>query len=151
MSAQIRIERKQYYAILEKTQQGSVDIMEWLEWFLGCLDRALIASEQSLSNILFKAKFWDLLKEKELNDRQRKMINMLLDRFEGKLSSSKWAKICKCSQDTALRDIHDLLSQGILEKEPGGGRSTNYKLLTLDQPKLMQSDDGRRRHAAPAC
>ncbi|MBP6333843.1 MAG: Fic family protein [Bacteroidia bacterium] len=132
MSAQIRMERKQYYDILEKTQHGSIDITGWIEWFLSCLDRALIASEESLSNVIYKAKFWDKLKDQNLNDRQRKMINKLLDGFEGKLTTSKWAKICKCSQDTALRDVQDLMTKGILAKESDGGRSTNYNLQNVD-------------------
>lgn len=131
MSAQIRIERKEYYDILEKTQHGNTDITEWLIWFLECLNHALIASEESLATIINKAKFWDSIKNLPLNDRQIKMINKLLDGFEGKLTSSKWAKICKCSPDTALRDIQDLMAKGVLEKEPGGGRSTNYNLRNL--------------------
>ena len=129
MSAQIRIERKEYYDILEKTQHGSTNITEWLLWFLECLNRALVASEEGLSSVVNKARFWDSIKNLDLNDRQRKMINKLLDGFEGKLTSSKWAKICKCSPDTALRDIQDLMIKGVLEKEPGGGRSTNYSLV----------------------
>ncbi len=128
MSAQIRIDRKQYYDILEKTQHGTVDITAWIVWFLECLDRGIIASEQGLSKVIYKSKFWDNVKEKNLNERQRKMINKLLDGSEGKLTSSKWAKICKCSQDTALRDIQDMLSKDILAKETGGGRSTHYHL-----------------------
>jgi len=131
MSAQIRIERKQYYDILEKTQHGSTDITEWLVWFLECLNRALIASDEELSKVLYKARFWDHLNEHTLNDRQRKMINKLLDDFEGKLTSSKWAKICKCSQDTAGRDIQSLISKNILVKEASGGRSTSYVLLKV--------------------
>lgn len=132
MSAQIRIERKLYYDMLENTQRGSTDITNWLVWFLECLDRALIASEAVLSKVLSKARFWDHIKEFELNDRQRKMINKLLDNFDGKMTSSKWAKICKCSQDTAGRDIQNLISKGILLKEPSGGRSTNYKLTIIE-------------------
>lgn len=131
MSAQIRIDRKQYYNILEKSQQGSMDITKWLDWFLSCLDRALIASEENLSNVIYKAKFWDKINDKVINERQRKMINMLLDGFNGKLTSAKWAKILKCSQDTALRDVQDLITKNILMKEPGGGRSTNYNLRKL--------------------
>jgi len=131
MSAQIRIERKQYYDILEKTQRGSTDITEWLIWFLECLNRSLIAAEEELSAVLFKARFWDHIKEFDLNNRQRKMINHLLDDFEGKLTSSKWAKICKCSQDTAGRDIQYLISKNILVKEASGGRSTSYILAEI--------------------
>ncbi|CAN5358161.1 Fic family protein [soil metagenome] len=132
MSAQIRIERKQYYDILEKTQGGATDITRWLDWFLSCLDRALIASEEGLSNVVYKAKFWDKIKNENLNDRQRIMINKMIDGFEGKLTSSKWARICKCSQDSALRDIQDLMAKGILEKEISGGRSTNYILHSIE-------------------
>ncbi len=131
MSAQIRIERKSYYDILEKTQRGSIDITAWLIWFLECLDRSLVASEEVLSRIIFKARFWDQLKVLELNSRQRKMMNMLLDEFEGKLTSSKWAKICNCSQDTAGRDIQELISKGVLKKEALGGRSTSYLLSEI--------------------
>lgn len=131
MSAQIKIERKAYYNILEKTQHGSIDITAWLIWFLECLDRALVASEEVLSRIIFKARFWDQLKDHDLNERQRKMINILLDEFEGKLTSSKWAKICKCSQDTAGRDIQELITKGVLKKEASGGRSTSYLLAEI--------------------
>lgn len=132
MSAQIRLERKQYYDILERTQKHSLDITEWLEWFLACLDRALIAAEEELSGVINKARYWDWLNTKSLNERQKKMINKLLEVFDGKLTTSKWAKIAKCSQDTALRDIQNLMDQGILEKEKGGGRSTNYRLKNLN-------------------
>lgn len=132
MSAQIRLERKQYYDILERTQKHSLDITEWLEWFLACLDRALIAAEEELSGVINKARYWDWLNTKSLNERQKKMINKLLEVFDGKLTTSKWAKIAKCSQDTALRDIQNLMDQGILEKELGGGRSTNYRLKNLN-------------------
>lgn len=131
MSAQIRIERKAYYDILEITQRDSIDITAWLIWFLECLDRTLVTSEEVLSRIIFKAQFWGQLKVLELNSRQRKMINMLLDEFEGKLTSSKWAKICKCSQDTAGRDIQELISKGVLKKESSGGRSTSYLLSEI--------------------
>ncbi len=128
MSAQIRIERKAYYEILEKTQKGSLDVTAWLEWFLACLDRALTSAETVLAGVLHKAKVWEGLAGKTLNERQRMMVNRLLDGFEGKLTSSKWAKIAKCSQDTALRDIQNLVEQHVLVKEEGGGRSTSYIL-----------------------
>ncbi|MFN8180406.1 MAG: Fic family protein [Bacteroidia bacterium] len=131
MSAQIRVERKAYYDILEKTQRGTTDITAWLRWFLECLDRALASSEKGLLKILYKAKYWDKLKDHRLNERQHKMINKLLDEFEGKLTSSKWAKICKCSQDTAGRDIQDLITKGVLKKEAAGGRSTSYLLAEI--------------------
>ncbi len=131
ISAQILIERKGYYDILEKTQSGPTDITAWLTWFLECLDRALTSSENRLLKIIYKAKYWDKLKDQRLNERQHKMINKLLDEFEGKLTSSKWAKICKCSQDTASRDIQDLMTKGVLEKEAAGGRSTSYTLVAI--------------------
>lgn len=132
MSAQIGVERGAYYDILEHTQKGSLDITEWLSWFLGCLDRALDGAEGILAKVLAKARFWEKHAQAPFNDRQRDMINRLLDGFTGKLTSGKWAIIEKCSPDTALRDIGDLLERGILAKEPGGGRSTNYALVEGD-------------------
>ncbi len=128
MSAQIRIERKQYYEILEKTQNGNLDITEWVKWFLICLLNSLKASDSLLANILFKSDFWTKNARVSINDRQQKLLNKLLDGFEGKLTSSKWAKINKCSKDTAIRDINDLIDKNILQKESAGGRSTNYEL-----------------------
>jgi Fic family protein len=128
MSAQIQRERSVYYHILEKCQRGTLDITPWVEWFLNCLKRALGASEQTLEAVLSKAHFWKAHAGESLNDRQRKVVNRLLDGFEGKLTSSKWAKLTKCSQDTALRDISDLLGRGILTKADAGGRSTSYEL-----------------------
>ena len=129
MSAEIQQRRKGYYDILEKTQKGDLDVTEWLIWFLDCLDGAITRSETELQHVLEKARFWELYRETPLNDRQRLMLNKLLDGFEGKLTSSKWAIIAKCSQDTALRDIEALIAVGILEKEPAGGRSTSYALV----------------------
>lgn len=128
MSAQIRKERNAYYDILEKTQKGSLDITGWLEWFLSCLDRALIATDETLSSVMKKAKFWEQQASTVLNERQRLLINKLLDGFDGKLTSSKWAKIAKCSSDTAVRDINNLVEKSILVKEDAGGRSTSYLL-----------------------
>ncbi len=128
MSAQIQRERSAYYDILEKTQKGNLDITAWLLWFLECLDRAISSSEENLSAVTQKAKFWERHQAISLNDRQRKMLNKFMDGFEGKLTSSKWAKIAKCSPDTALRDIQDLIEKGVLEKEEGGGRSTSYRI-----------------------
>lgn len=128
MSAQIRLERNEYYSMLESTQKGTLDVTEWLGWFLECFGRALNATEVTLNKVFYKAHFWDINNSKTLNERQRLMINKLLDGFEGKLTSSKWAKIVKCSQDTALRDIQDLIEKEILVKEDAGGRSTNYLL-----------------------
>jgi Fic family protein len=126
MSAQIREERKAYYDILEKTQKGSLDITDWLEWFMGCLGRAIAVTDQTLASVMAKAKLWENPATASLNTRQKLMLNKLLDGFEGKLTSSKWAKIAKCSQDTAIRDIQDLVARGILMKEAAGGRSTSY-------------------------
>lgn len=131
MSAQIRQERKAYYEILEATQKGGLDITEWLSWFLACLSRAFDGAEGILAGVLNKARFWEKHAGDPLNDRQRGMLNRLLDGFEGKLTSSKWATIEKCSPDTALRDITDLLGRGILVKDEGGGRSTSYSLAPL--------------------
>lgn len=128
MSAQIRQERKAYYDVLEKTQKDGLDVTSWLEWFLDCLDKAIKGAESGLANVLHKARFWEAHANDSFNERQRDMVNRLFEGFVGKLTSSKWAKISKCSQDTALRDIDNLVKRGILEKEPGGGRSTSYKL-----------------------
>ncbi len=128
MSAQIRIERNAYYNMLEKTQKASLDITEWLEWFLGCLSRAFDKVESTLKEVNRKTKFWDDAGGMEINNRQRLMLNRLLDGFDGKLNTSKWAKIAKCSTDTALRDVQDLIDKGILVKEDAGGRSTSYIL-----------------------
>lgn len=131
MSAQIQMERKTYYDILETTQKGKLDISDWLEWFLDCLNRAFGGAETILGDVLQKAAFWEQHGDASLNDRQRKILNRVLDGFEGKLTSSKWAKLGKCSQDTASRDIDDLLKRGILVKNPGGGRSTSYSLADI--------------------
>lgn len=131
MSAQIRAERKAYYDILERTQKGDVDVTDWLRWFLSCLDRAFDGAEIVLENVIRKARFWESLADEKLNERQRAMLNRLLDGFEGKLTSSKWAVITKTSQDTASRDINDLVARGILRKDAGGGRSTSYALAEI--------------------
>lgn len=128
MSAQIRRERNEYYAVLERTQKGSLDITNWLEWFLDCLDRAFDGADQILGSVLRKADFWEKFSGLALNDRQRKVLNRLLDGFEGKLTSSKWAKITKVSQATAARDIEELVMFQILKKDAAGGRSTSYSL-----------------------
>jgi Fic family protein len=128
MSAQILKERKQYYDALEATQHGDGDITRWLEWFLTCLERALLGSEETLQSVLLKAAFWEQHRHTPLNERQRLMLNRLMDGFTGKLTSSKWSKITKTSPDTALRDIQDLIAKGILRKEISGGRSTNYEI-----------------------
>ena len=123
--------------MLERSQKGSVDITPWLEWFLGCLGRAVDRAHTGLAGVLHKAHIWERINGlSPVNERQRKVINRLLDGFEGKLSSSKYAKLAKCSADTTLRDIRILLDQGILVQEPGGGRNTSYRLAELqDQNK----------------
>ena len=129
MSAQIRTERKEYYRILEKTQKGGLDITEWILWYLNCLMNALKSAESVLTKVLQKADFWRNNSYIILNERQRSMLSRLLEGFEGKLNTSKWATITKCSSDTALRDIQYLLNKGLLQKdEKAGGRSTNYIL-----------------------
>jgi Fic family protein len=129
MSAQIRIERTAYYDILEATQKGELDITHWLLWFLACLDRAFDGAELILANVLRKARFWKALEGQALNARQRKVLNRMLEGFEGKLTNAKWAALTKASSDTALRDIRDLVERGILVKDAGGGRSTRYSLM----------------------
>ncbi|MEY4591436.1 MAG: hypothetical protein RIR18_331 [Pseudomonadota bacterium] len=130
VSAQIQRERKEYYDWLEKTQKGSLDVTDWLEWFLGCLLRAIEGAQETLSAVLLKASFWKRWAGTPMNDRQIKLLNKLLDGFDGKLTSSKWALIGKCSQDTALRDITDLLERGVLMKSGANGRSTSYELTS---------------------
>ncbi|MBI1358395.1 MAG: DUF4172 domain-containing protein [Acidobacteria bacterium] len=128
MSAQIRDERKAYYDILERTQKGSLDVTPWMDWFLGCLGRAIERARGELEKVLAKAHFWDRIRTAPLHERQRLVLNRLLDGFEGKLTTAKWAKLAHCSHDTALRDIQDLMQRGILSQNPGGGRSTSYTL-----------------------
>lgn len=128
MSAQICVERNKYYEVLEKTQKGTLDITEWIVWFLNCLEKSLQNSDKILSSVLKKAKFWENNADQTFSKRQRKLINRLLDGFEGNMTSSRWANIGKCSQDSAARDIHDLIKRKILKKNPGGGRSTSYSL-----------------------
>lgn len=132
MSSQIRKERNSYYDMLEKTQRGSLDITDWLEWFLNCLLHALESSETLLEKIIIKHFFWIKNRSIATNERQHKILNLLLDGFDGKLNTTKWAKIGKCSQDTALRDIHDLIEKKVLVKSELGGRSTNYELKIND-------------------
>jgi Fic family protein len=131
MSAQIRLERKAYYDVLESTQKGDLEITPWMEWFLGCLDRAFDGAEKTLAVVFRKAEFWEQHSAAPLSPRQRDILNRLLDGFEGKLTSSKWARIEKCSPDTALRDIADLVQRGLLRKNQGGGRSTSYSLADI--------------------
>ena len=132
MSVQIRQERNAYYNVLEKTQKNiDIDITIWIQWFLTCLDKALSSTENTLSSVFQKAHFWKMHPEASFNKRQIIMINRLFDGFEGKLTSSKWAKITKCSQDTALRDILELIEKKILGKDLAGGRSTGYSLKSI--------------------
>lgn len=137
LSNQILTEKKTYYAILQKVQHSSGDITEWLEWFLNCLYRSLQSTNNTMEKVFYKTYFWEQHQETELNNRQRIMLNKLLDGFEGKLKTSKWAKITKTSTDTALRDIKDLISKGILNQESSGGRSTNYELVKKPGAKTI--------------
>lgn len=131
LSAQIQRERKAYYDILERTQKRSMDVTEWLVWFLDTLHRAVDQAQHTLDAVLIKTRFWQHWATAPLNERQVKLLNRLLDGFDGRITSSKWAAIAKCSPDTALRDINDLLARGVLRKTDSGGRSTGY---VLDQP-----------------
>ena len=128
MSAEINRNKKAYYEILELTQKGDLDITDWLLWFFEYLEKCIVCASEIIRNTLKKAAYWDRYRDIEINERQRKVINRLWDGFEGKLTSSKWAKICHCSQDTALRDINDLISKGMLRNSGEGGRSANYLL-----------------------
>lgn len=128
MSAEINRNKKEYYEILERTQKGDLDITEWLLWFFDCLGKAITRSFSTIGRTLEKAAYWDKFRDIDVNERQRKVINRLWDGFEGKLTSSKWAKICRCSQDTALRDINDLIAKGMLRNSGEGGRSANCLL-----------------------
>lgn len=133
LSSQIEAERKQYYDQLEAQQRATPDITDWLLWFLDCLGRAISNAETTLGNVLFKAQLWDMINQKPVNDRQRLIINrMLEDDFEGFMNTSKYAKLAKCSNDTALRDIQELKERSIFIQNPGGGRSTSYRLLDRD-------------------
>lgn len=133
MSAEINRNKKAYYEILESTQKGDLDITEWLLWFCDCLEKAITRASESIGRTLEKAAYWDRFREVPVNERQRKVINRLWDGFEGKLTTSKWAKICGCSQDTALRDINDLMAKGMLRDSGEGGRSANYLLPETSQ------------------
>lgn len=139
MSAQIKVERNAYYSMLQVTQKGDTDITQWLLWFIACLDRAIDSAETILAGVLRKARFWEAVATQNLNERQRKLLNRLLDGFEGKLTNAKWAAIAKTSPDTALRDINDLVQRGILVREPGGGRSTSYALAMIGELAKVQT------------
>ncbi len=129
MSAQIRHERNDYYNMLERAQKRDLDITAWQDWFLNCLGRAIDGAQDTLAAVMEKARFWEQFAKEPLNVRQIKVLNRLMDSFEGKLTTSKWAKLVKCSQDTAYRDILDLIERGALQKAPGGGRSTSYSII----------------------
>ena len=133
MSSQILEERKAYYAVLQKVQHSTSDISDWLYWFLHCLKNAMLATENTTQNILRKAEFWKMYETTPINERQRKILNMLFENFDGKLQTSKWAKITKTSTDTALRDIKDLVEKGILQQTHEGGRSVNYELVKFEK------------------
>ncbi len=136
MSAQIRQERNAYYEILESTQKGALDVTPWMEWFVGCLGRAIDSAQVTLGAVLAKAHFWERAQSVMLNPRQRQILSRLLDGFDGKLTTSKYAQLANCSQDTALRDILLLVEQGLLARNPAGGRSTSYALALEDPASL---------------
>jgi Fic family protein len=143
MSRQIEQERKAYYTQLESQQKGSVDITSWLSWFLNCFSRAVFNAEDTLSSVLFKAELWNRIYPDPVNERQRLIINRMLDNFKGHMTTSKYAKCAKCSSDTALRDMRELVARHILMQNPGGGRSTSYRLITAKE--LEQSGAGVTR------
>jgi hypothetical protein len=128
MSYQIELERKDYYTQLERQQKGDIDVTEWLGWFLGCLGRAIESAETHLESVLYKSRLWERANMHSVNERQRKVLNRMLDDFKGHMNTSKYAKLAKTSPDSALRDIKDLVTWGILVQNPGGGRSTSYRL-----------------------
>ena len=151
MSTQIEAEKKHYYQNLEQSQKGGTDITSWLEWFLGCLGRAVAGAEAGLASILRKAKTWERINSRSsVNERQRKVINRLLDGFEGKLSTSKYAKLVKCSEDTALRDIKILLDQGILIQDEGGGRNTSYRLAEPETQTNARTNKSELQKSEPS-
>ena len=131
LSAQLERERNDYYSNLEWTQKGDTDVTRWLSWYLQCLGRAIANADTLLDKVFRKARFWKRFAEDALNPRQVKVINRALNGLDGKLTSSRWARLAKCSQDTAIRDINDLIARGALCKDPGGGRSTSYSLPQL--------------------
>jgi len=132
MSSQIEADRKDYYLRLETAQRGDMNITRWLAWFLNCLGRAIDGADEALAAVLSKAKLWQCINRQPVNDRQRLVINRLLNGFKGFLTTSKYAKLAKCSTDTALRDIGQLLYRRILVRNPGGGRSTSYRLADIE-------------------
>jgi Fic family protein len=134
MSAQIRDERREYYEALERAQRGTMDVTSWMEWFLGCLTRAMEGAQAALSDAIAKARHWERLRDVSMNERQRVVIAKLIEGFEGKLTTSKWAELTKSSQDTALRDIQQLVERGVLVRNQAGGRSTSYSLAAAPRP-----------------
>lgn len=140
MSAQIEVERKTYYQQLERQQRNSTDITGWLDWFLDCLGRAIDAAESTLSAVLYKAALWKIANRHGVNERQRLILNRMLDGFKGHMNTSKYATLAKCSTDTALRDIRHLLQPGLLVQNPGGGRSTSYRLIDLKALKALNAE-----------
>ena len=140
VSSQIRKERRGYYLILEKTQKGTTDVTDWLTWFLNCLGAAIESADGALAGVISKGRFWSRMAHVPFNERQHDMVNRLLDGFEGKMTSHKWAQITKCSHDTALRDINDLISCGVLVRSAAGGRSTSYYLAAWQQGLASPND-----------
>ena len=141
MSAQIEAERADYYGVLEQSQKGGLDVTQWLVWFVDCLNRSLKRAGETLSAVLLKARVWQRVGDSRINDRQRKVINRLLDGFEGNLTSSKYAKLTHCSSDTALRDIRELLDRGVLLRNPGGGRSVSYHLVDPETDQTSERQE----------
>jgi Fic family protein len=133
MSGQIREERGEYYRVLEQTQQATMDVTPWMQWFLGCLTRAIEGARAELSGVIDKARYWETLRDVPLNERQRLVITKLLEGFEGNLTTSKWATLTKSSNDTALRDIQQLVERGVLARNQAGGRSTSYSLRSAKE------------------
>ena len=133
MSSQIEAERRDYYQQLESQQRGTLDVTGWLSWFLACLDRAMARAEQMSTGVIYKAQLWEFINRQPVNERQRASITRMLNGFEGHLTTSKYAKMTKSSSDTALRDIRELLARGILIQNPGSGRSTSYRLATMEE------------------
>ena len=142
MSTAIAAQRKEYYRQLEAAQRGSLDVTAWLTWFLRCLDQAVRDADNRIESVLYKARLWRRIDRQPVNDRQRAIINRLLGDFRGHLTTSKYAKIAKCSTDTALRDIRDLLARGVIVRNPGGGRSTSYRLHDLTTNSLERRGQG---------
>ncbi len=144
MSKQFEKERKEYYAQLERQQKSSLDITSWLSWFLTCFSHAIDSAEDTLSSVLFKAALWNRINQDPVNERQRLIINCLLDNFKGHMTTSKYAKIAKCSSDTALRDIRELVARHILIQNPGGGRSTSYRMITTEELEQYGNQEATR-------